>query len=155
MTNADRFAELSQPSSISVGSGALEDSVVWALRILHELPDDLNVRFFEPRNVTYLQKRITADVKKITRFAIKDQPADALLQIMVGMYQRVRGSRRSTTLETLNNAVLKECVKQCLTYIRGYEAYIRDATTQVRPMDRGVNPSIKGTDPLPGFLPMA
>jgi hypothetical protein len=133
--------------------GSLEGIREWALRTLHELPDELNTRFFSAKNVDYLQNRIVRDVKDLSGFTVGRQSDEALAIIMIGIYERFRGAR-TVDVTILNNAVLRVCVEQCITGINAYSAYYRDATTQRVPLPRGINPSIKGENPLPGFLPM-
>lgn len=136
------------------GSG-VEGLTTWALRTIHQQPSQFNTRFFGAKNIEYLQGRIIADVKKLTGFSIGRQSDEALVTIMVGMYiEYSENTGGDTQIARLNNAVLAECVKQVINGIRAYSGYVRDASTNAKPIDRPENPSIKGSRVLPGFLPL-
>lgn len=133
----------------------VEGWMAWALRTVHQQPSQLNMAFFGPKNIEYLQNRIIGDVKKLTGFTVGPQNTQALVTIMVGMYieysENVGGEPE---LQRLNRGVLGECVKQVVAGIQAYSGYVRDASTTAKPIDRPINPSIKGNRVLPGFLPL-
>lgn len=126
----------------------MDDLQIFALKTLHEQPDPINVAFFSRKNLNYIQKRIVLDVDKLTGVEITRQDDRAVTIVMLGMYQRMRGATQDLTIHKLNNAVLQECVKQCVSAVQAQKAYVRDATTPLRLLERGVNPSIKGTNVL-------
>lgn len=131
----------------------MEPSVAWALRAVHQQPTDFNLAFFGSKNVEYLQRRIAADVKKLTGFVIGRQSDEALMTIMIGLYiEYSENWGGNVEIERLNRAVLAECVKQVITGINAYSGYVRDASTTARPIPRPENPSIKGHRVLPGSL---
>lgn len=135
------------------GTG-MEDLTTWALRAAHHIPNKFNTTFFGSRNVDAIQSRIIRDVKKLTGFNISRQSDQALGIIMLGMYIEYSKNTDAMNIDELNRAVLAECVRQVISGIRAYSGYVRDASTNAKPIPRPENPSQKGSRVLPGFLPM-
>jgi len=136
------------------GNG-VEDLTTWALRAAHQIPNEFNMAFFSKKNVDYLQSRIIGDVKKLTGFTVGRQSDQALSIIMLGLYIEYSENQGGTkSIDKLNRAVLAECVKQVVSGINAYSGYVRDASTNAKPIPRPENPSIKGARVLPGFLPL-
>jgi hypothetical protein len=140
--------------SMQQGSG-VEGLATWAMRAIHQQPSKFNTQFFGTQNIEYLQRRIISDVRKLTGFSVGRQSDEALVTIMVGMYiEYSENTGGDTQIARLNNAVLAECVKQVINGIRAYSGYVRDASTNAKPIARPENPSVKGARILPGFLPL-
>lgn len=135
------------------GSG-VEDLTTWALRAAHHIPNKFNTTFFSKRNVDFIQSRIIGDVKKLTGFNIARQSDQALAIIMLGMYIEYSKNTDAMNIDELNRAVLAECVRQVISGIRAYSGYVKDASTNAKPIPRPENPSQKGSRVLPGFLPL-
>lgn len=136
------------------GSG-IEDLTTWALRAAHHQPNEFNTAFFSKKNVDYIQSRIIQDVKQLSGFTVARQSDQALGIIMLGMYiEHSKNTGGCTNIVALNRAVLAECVRQVITGINAYSGYVRDASTNAKPIPRPENPSIKGARVLPGFLPL-
>ena len=129
----------------------------FALRALHEQPDEVNTVFFGRANVDYLQSRISRDVRKLTGFAIGRQSDETLVQIMVGIYAernstRARNGGPRAEVSYLNNRVMRACVPQCVEGVAAYSGYVRDSSRPMTPMPHPVNTSMTGNDPLPSWL---
>jgi Family of unknown function (DUF5761) len=136
------------------GNG-IEDMTTWALRAAHHSPNEFNTAFFSKRNVDYIQSRIVRDVKKLSGFTVARQSDQALGIIMLGMYiEYSKNAGGAANIDALNRAVLAECVRQVISGINAYSGYVRDASTNAKPIPRPENPSIKGARVLPGFLPL-
>ncbi len=142
---------LTGPQSDNAG---IEGYLEFALRTVHEQPDEVNTVFFSKANVDYLQSRIMTDVRTLTGFTVGRQNDEALVQIMVGIYVQEGGSSvvARNKVARLNNLVLRVCVKQCVDGIQGYSGYVRDSSKIATPINLPENSSIKGTDVLGAWL---
>ena len=141
---------LSGPQSENAG---IEGFLEFALRSVHEQPDEVNSVFFSKANMDYLQDRIRTDVRKLTGITIGRQGDEDLAQIMIGLYAMEGGSscNARNKVARLNNLVLRVCVKQCVEGAQAYSGYVHDASRSVTPIAHPVNPSGTGTDTLRGF----
>lgn len=139
---------------------ALEGYLEFALRVVKEQPSELNLAFFGPRNLEYLQTRIRDDVRRLSGHVIGRQSDQDLVAIMAAVYTNadvlmpLRGLSTEAQLRKLDNAVLRECVRQCIDGISAMSGYIRDASTNATPLARPINPSVKGDRVLPGLIPL-
>ncbi len=145
----------SNPYDTSGGGNGIEDLTTWALRAAHHQPNEFNTAFFSRKNVDHIQSRIARDVKRLSGFTVGRQSDQALSIIMLGMYiEYSKNTGGYVNIDALNRAVLAECVRQVISGINAYSGYVRDASTNAKPIPRPENPSIKGTRVLPGFLPL-
>jgi hypothetical protein len=125
------------------GNGYLD----WALATIHEPPNPINTAFFSEKNINSLQDRIRADVFRFTKRRIGRQDDAALVTIMMAVYMSTAPLERvpvAQNVRRLNNLVMRNAVKQCIDEIAGLSSYIRDASTNPKPLPLPKNTSRRG-----------
>lgn len=107
--------------------------------------------FFSLQNIQELQRLLRYNVYVNTnkKHIIGNQDETELVIIMRGIYLQYSKTPENYSLykkeiERLNGLVITYLLPDLISNIEQYLGYIRDSTQNYIPMDRGVNPSIKG-----------
>jgi hypothetical protein len=111
----------------------------------------LSVAFFSPINLAHLQVRLREVIYKKTRHIIDRQSDEQMAIVMRAIFLRTMPHAADDVqreLARLNNGVLAEVVPLVGSGIAQYLSYLRDSTTQPLLLDRPINESIKGRDPV-------
>lgn len=118
--------------------------------------DTLTVRnlFFSPQNLDIVQKQLILHIYKVSKktFLIKRQDNDTVMNVMKWVYYEYgRNLPYDITeqIRDLNNKVVEQITPQILTYAQQYVGYIYDSNSRIRPIDRPLNLSSKGSRTLP------
>lgn len=131
-----------------------------AMRSLRQTDSPLAALFFDAANLDAVQGALVREVAA-KGFTVSRQSDREVTLVMRSMYESfAREPSRPTNkalgaeVERLNAVVLEVLVEQVLAGAQQFLDYIRDASTLPEPIDRGVNPSIKGVGvkALGGFL---
>lgn len=122
--------------------------VAAALRELKLCANGVNVRFFDKRNVDYIQRQLQSIVKRETKQYIDKQDEQALRIIMRGVYLEYSVNSPDNVngqVADLDKKVLSIIVPQVLSGIAMRVKYLRDVATLPRPLARGQNTSVTGS----------
>jgi hypothetical protein len=107
--------------------------------------------FFSSHNIKLIQTQLKQGVYCRTGLKIGDQSQDTVVTIMRALYA-LHSRNVMTTREVpeevtrLNNIVLRELIQQASDNATAYLGYVRDSTQPLKPMDRAMNTSTKGTN---------
>ena len=121
------------------------------IRSIHQSPDAINTRFFNSNNVDVIQNMLKSQIQSKTGFVIDRQDDDALLIIMRACYieNDVDSSLSPDDfVKGLNDMVVRIALPQIASGIKGYLAYLKDASSLPTPIPRAQNMSVKGTRTL-------
>lgn len=123
-----------------------ESRTVSMTRSTHKQASELSQAFFCESNIDYLQRRLQAEIRKRTGYAIDRQSEEQLLIVMRYVYmQSSRNVGGRAEVQRLNELVLREIVPQVGAGLAQYLGYLRDASTLPTPIPRGQATSLKGT----------
>lgn len=107
--------------------------------------------FFSIKNIKEVQRLLRYNVYVNTgkKHIIDNQDETELVIIMRGIYLQYSRIPEKTSLykneiQRLNSLVITNLLPDIVSNIEQYIGYIKDSTQNYIPMDRGVNPSIKG-----------
>ena len=122
--------------------------VAAALRELKLCPNRVNVRFFDKRNVDYIQRQLQSIIQRETKQYIDKQDEQALRIIMRGVYLEYSVNSPDNVdgqVADLDQKVLSVIVPQVLSGIAMRVKYLQDVARLPRPLARGQNTSVTGS----------
>lgn len=123
-----------------------EHRYVSMTRSTHLQANDISQRFFGNDNIDHLQRRLQAEIKRLTGYVIDRQSDEQMLIVMRYVYmQSGRNTGGAVEVRRLNDLVLREIVPQVGAGLAQYLGYLKDASTLPMPLARGQATSIKGT----------
>jgi hypothetical protein len=113
--------------------------------------------FYSIENIEILQKMIIMDVHKRTNGEVvipkqNEQSMKYVMQYVYHTYSRDLPYNIKRQINELNSIVLSEVMPGIISNIDQYIGYIRDISNPIRPLDRPINASNKGTKTLPSVM---
>lgn len=116
-----------------------------ATAIMQQCETPLSRDFFSEKNVDAIQKKLIDTVKQKTGHVIGRQTDREVVGIMTGVFQGYSvNAGGAAEIKRLNAIVLEILVDQCVAGVKGYLAYVKDASSMPEPLSRGTFASIKG-----------
>lgn len=105
----------------------------------------LSLAFFSKENMQIIQNAIRAGVYEVSnhQYIIDNQNCDNLKIIMRSVFLQSSTNlpnQITEQIQSLNDLVVKYCVKDIYSEAKGYINYKRDASTMYNPIDRPVQP---------------
>jgi hypothetical protein len=128
-----------------------EGVIMSALKSIQQQPTFINSRFFNRKNVDYLQKIIAGTVQKRIGMRIDRQSDDELLILMRAVYlenSAVNYDDVQGEVARLNDEVVAKAVPIVSSNVLQYVTYLRDASTMPVMLSGPQSTSIKGTKTL-------
>lgn len=119
--------------------------------------DDVKIVFFSKENIDVIQKMIIMEVfeRSNGRFLIpkqKWQQIQIVQQYIYKQYAKNLPYDVKEQVKQLNKILVSEVVPDILTNTDQYMGYLDDINNPIRPIDRPLNVSSKGTRTLPSVL---
>lgn len=129
----------------------LENYLTEATAMIRQCDTPLSKLFFTVDNVNVIQASLHHIVKQRTGYSIDRQSDVELVQIMRSVYEAFADNvyvASQTEVSRLDAIVLDIVASQAIEGSVLYLQYLHDASNMYTPLDRGVNPSIKGEKQL-------
>lgn len=146
------------PLTLGGGAASIANDLPGILRTIdNQLPSAVTRRFFSPDNVDYIQSELRRSfVAQTGARTLGRQGGDGdfhLVAIMRAQFMRfsidAKAPRDPAALvDFLNTKVLEEAVPIVVANYYAKLRYLRDKFGPLQVMDRGINTSLKGLDPL-------
>lgn len=102
--------------------------------------------YFSDSNINTIQSQLKSAVKKNTNVSIDKQNPNELFIVMQYIYSNFARHCTVDHVQFLNNLTLNELVPMVSSNVLQHIGYMKDISSNYVPMERSVNPSIKGNN---------
>lgn len=118
------------------------------LAALHELPTPLSSTFFSDSNMQVIQQSLIAEIKSRMGITITNQDREQVIIVMKYVYRNTPNNQYVDVprqVAYLNSEALKILRDLCITGLKQYLTYIRDASSLPQPLPLPKMTSVTGT----------